>query len=144
MSNLVTLLNRLSRDSYDDFVGKDPFFGDLRTWTGPTSQLNPSIEFEEEDEGFRLSMDLPGIHKKDIKVEFSDGAIHIAGERVVKREEKKEGKFYSERSYGQFSRSFRLPEGCDTTHSKAEFADGVLNVFLPKGPNLKTRQLEIN
>ena len=75
--------------------------------------------------------DLPGLKREDISVEILDDHLVIQGERRSDREERGDGFFHSERSYGSFVRSIPLPEGTDGEAIQARFADGVLEVTVP-------------
>ena len=105
----------------------------------------PQIEMFERGGQLIVHADLPGLRKEDVKVELFDDAVTIEGERRNQREEKPEGFYRSERSYGRFFRRVPLPQGVDTADAKASFRDGVLEVTMP-APRSKTktaRKLEI-
>jgi len=88
--------------------------------------------------------DLPGLTKDDVKVELTDEALTISGERKAEKEEKREGFFRSERSYGIFYRQIPLPQGVDADKATATFTNGVLEVTIqvPKS-EARGRKLEI-
>jgi HSP20 family protein len=90
--------------------------------------FSPSVDVEENDEMFLVSVDIPGVKKDEIKIDVQGNTLRLSGER--KREAKDEG--YYERSSGRFSRSFTLPENVDASKIEAHFEDGVLRVVLPK------------
>ena len=94
----------------------------------------PPVDFVEHDHEYELTAELPGLDQKDVEIKVVNGALVILGEKKVEREEKDQGYFYSERRYGSFKRSFRLPEGVDTNKITARFDKGVLKVCLPKSP----------
>ena len=79
-----------------------------------------------------VKAELPGLKSKDIAVKLIDNTLEIMGEK--KTEEKIDRRDYLkvERSYGKFSRTIRLPEGLDGEHVTAHFADGLLEVKIPK------------
>jgi HSP20 family protein len=64
----------------------------------------------------------------EVKVEVTDDILTISGERKEEKEEKREGYYHSERSYGSFYRQIPLPDGAKTETAKAEFTDGVLEI----------------
>jgi HSP20 family protein len=105
----------------------------------------PEIEVFEREGEFVVRADLPGLKKDDIRVEATENALILEGERRKEHEERREGFYRSERSYGRFSRAIPLPEGVDTEAVKAEFKNGVLEVRLPapKRPEQRRRQIEI-
>jgi HSP20 family protein len=90
-----------------------------------------------------IKAELPDIKKEAVKVTVEDGVLTIQGERNREKEEK--GKKYHrvERSYGRFVRSFTLPDSVDAAAVKAEYADGVLNLHLPKSEKAKPKQIEV-
>jgi HSP20 family protein len=105
----------------------------------------PQVEIFERDKQLVVRADLPGIPKEDIRVEITDDALVIEGERRDEREET-EGKVYrSERVYGAFRRMIPLPEGVDVENAKSTFRNGVLEVVIPaQQMQSRRRQLEIN
>jgi hypothetical protein len=87
---------------------------------------------------------LPGLTKDDVNVEITDDAINISGERRNEDEERREGYYRSERSYGGFFRSIQLPEGANAEDANATFNNGVLEITM-EAPQLQSRgrRLEI-
>lgn len=104
----------------------------------------PKVEVLKHNGDLTVRADLPGLKKDDVKVELTDEALTISGERKEEKEEKREGYYRSERSYGSFYRCIPLPEGVKTDTAKAEFHDGVLEVTM-QVPKTEThgRLLEI-
>jgi HSP20 family protein len=106
----------------------------------------PAVEILEQNGDFVVRAELPGLTKKDVKVEITDEVLTIEGERKLEKEEKGEGFYRSERSYGTFYRAIPLPEGIEPDKAKATFTDGVLEIRLPAPPRkgaVKGRKLEI-
>ncbi len=104
-------------------------------YTGRTAELeeiSPSIDMYTEGNEVVVKADLPGVSKKDIKIDVEGNMLTISGER--KHEEKVEREHYYsfERSYGRFFRTFDLPSDLDTNKVKAHYEDGVLEVRIPK------------
>jgi len=99
---------------------------------GVTADLwRPAIEVQEKDGKLRVSAELPGVKKEDIKVNVTADALTVEGERKHEKEEKREGYYHSERSYGKFFRSIPLPEGANTDQCSAQFNNGILEVTIP-------------
>ena len=105
---------------------------------------SPEIEVRQNDGQFVVRTDLPGLKKDDVKVELTDNLLTISGERKEEKEEKREGYYRSERSYGSFYRQVPLPQGAKTDTAKADFIDGVLQITM-QAPERepKPRRLEI-
>jgi HSP20 family protein len=105
----------------------------------------PEIEVLQRSHELVIRADLPGLAKDDIKVEITDNAVTIHGERKKEHEEEKAGIYRSERSYGSFYRVVALPEGVMADQAKANFKNGVLEIAMPAPPETVTRgrKLEI-
>jgi HSP20 family protein len=111
---------------------------------GGGSRWIPPMDLVEDDEHFVVRADLPGVQEKDVNVELEDNVLTISGERKSDTEQRKEGYYRIERAYGAFSRSLTLPEGIDAEGIKASFANGVLEVRIPKPEERKPRKVAIN
>jgi len=108
------------------------------------SKWSPEIEVFEGDGNIIVRADLPGMTKDNVRVDITDTALTIEGERRDEREERREGFYRSERSYGSFHRTIPLPEGVDGDNAKAEFRDGVLEITIPAPERAqRRRQIEI-
>ena len=94
--------------------------------------LAPASEAGADDNAYRISVELPGVEEKDIHLSVEDGVVSLSGEKRTEREEKGETWFFSERQYGSFSRSFRLPPDADASKVDAKLKDGVLTISIPK------------
>jgi len=105
----------------------------------------PDLEIFERDNKFIVRVDLPGMEKEDVKIEVTHDELTIAGERKAEKEEKKEGYYRSERSYGKFYRRVAVPEHVKAENAVATFKNGVLEIEMPAipVPEVKTRTLEI-
>jgi HSP20 family protein len=105
---------------------------------------SPEVEVFERDGQLTVRADLPGLTKDDVKVEVADGVLTISGERKEEKEEKGEGFYRTERTYGKFFRRLPLPEGVKTAEAAATFKHGVLEVVMPAAKREPTgRTLEI-
>jgi HSP20 family protein len=94
--------------------------------------LAPASDASSDEAAYRITMELPGVEEKDIDLSVHDGVVSIKGEKTATREEKGETWFFTERQYGSFSRSFRLPPDADGEKVEAHLKDGVLSVTIPK------------
>ncbi len=103
----------------------------------------PAIEVAEKGNNFVVRAELPGISDKDVRVEASDNALILQGEKRIENEQTEEGGIRrTERQYGQFYRTIPLPEGADPDDARAEFKDGVLEITVPLAEN-RRRQIQI-
>lgn len=103
----------------------------------------PSVDIIEDDKEWLVKADLPEVKKEDVKVTVENGVLAITGERKFEKEEKDKKYHRIERSYGNFLRSFTLPDAADSGKVTAEFKDGVLKVHLPKSEKAKPKSVEV-
>jgi HSP20 family protein len=105
------------------------------TATAPEADvLLPSLDVRENTKTVTIEVDLPGLDEKDVSVTLADGVVTIKGERKSEREEKDDNYYLSERSFGSFLRSVRLPESVDEGKIDARFDKGVLTIVAQKKP----------
>ena len=105
-----------------------------------TNQYLLEIDMFERDGKLVVRADLPGMSKDDIKVEITDSAISIEGERKYEHEADEGGVYRSELAYGHFRREIPLPEGVKTDSATARFKDGVLEISLDASQMSKNRR----
>jgi len=111
---------------FDDIIHRSwGFAGELRPW-------NPSIDLYETPDAFILEADLPGVDAKDVKVEVEENVLILQGKRSIQHNYGSGLFYFQERRSGDFTRRLTLPESVEKEKIKAEFADGVLRVVLPK------------
>jgi len=103
----------------------------------------PAVDIRETEDAIVVHAELPGIDKKDVKVDVKDGVLTISGERNYKKDVKEENVHRVERSYGSFSRSFSLPTHVDVGKVQARLEDGVLEVRLPKTDTAKPKSIQV-
>ena len=104
---------------------------------------SPAVDIYETENELVLKADIPEVSLKDIDVRVENQTLTIAGERKFEHEESKKGFHRIERSYGNFVRSFAVPNMFDTDKISAEFHNGVLTVTLPKKEAAKPRQVKV-
>ena len=105
---------------------------------------SPAVDLSESKDGYAITVELPGTKKEDVHVECHENLLTIHGEKRNEREEKDEHRHYIERSYGSFSRSFRLPNDASEDQVKAIFKDGILTVEIPKVEERKPKTVSIS
>ncbi len=96
----------------------------LHDWLAPASEAASARD------GYEISVELPGVGEDDIDVLVEGGVLTVRGEKKSQREESGDTWYFSERQYGAFSRSFRLPEDADPEKVSADLRDGVLNIHV--------------
>jgi len=145
-SEIDRLFDRFSRGFPSLSMGRDLFDWDPFRGSGGTfSVTSPHVDVSETDKSYEISAELPGLDEKDIKVELKDDVLTLSGEK--KEESEKEEKDYhvSERRFGSFRRSFRLPSGVDQDNVSADFKNGVLKIAMPKSATAqkKSRRIDV-
>ncbi len=105
--------------------------------------LAPAMDMAETESGYQLTAELPGLDADDVQVTVANGMLTISGEKKEEAGDKKPGYVMSERRYGAFRRSFRLPEEIDADAIAAEFSKGVLTLTLPRSETARTEQKTI-
>src|SRR5690242_19747238 len=112
----------------------------------PTQTLRrwlPATDVVEREDGYVLSIDLPGLSESDVKIELEDNVLTVSGERRSQSEAAKDGYCRVERAFGSFTRRLTLPEGVDGDAIAASFDKGVLEISIPKPEARKPRRIEI-
>jgi HSP20 family protein len=124
-------------------TGSRDFFSQMGNAAGDWS---PAIEAFQRGNEFVIRADVPGMNRQDLHVEVGDDAITVHGERKHDRQEEREGVFWTERSYGSFTRVIPLPPGAITDSAKATFNNGVLEIVLqaPSAEARRGRRLDIS
>jgi len=124
-------LGRLLDDGGSGLAGED------------ATQWAPSVDIRETDDALLVQAELPGINKKDVKVEVHEGMLTISGERRYEKDVKEKNVHRVERAYGSFSRSFSLPSNIDGDKVEAKMKDGVLEVRLSKRETARPKAIEV-
>lgn len=128
-------------DPLDDvFKG---FFRPVRIEGAPDVQIK--MDVKEDDKGYTVHAEIPGVKKEDIHVTIDSNQVSISAE-VKQEKEVKEGEkvLRSERYYGKVARSFTVASDIDDAASQAKYADGVLELVLPKKAAAASKKLKIN
>jgi HSP20 family protein len=133
IDTLQSEFNRL----FDSFLGNG-----TRSAVGARRWV-PAMDLVETDDHLVLRADLPGLSKEDVNIEVKDNVLTVSGEREAERRDDADGYYRVERAFGGFSRSLSLPHGVSADGIDAEFADGVLEVRIPKPEERKPHRVEI-
>jgi HSP20 family protein len=112
----------------------------------PTMEMGwaPAIDVFEKEDKFVVKAELPGMKEEDIDISVVGDTLTIKGERKAESEVEEEDYYYCERSYGSFSRSIAIPSNVDAKKIEANYNDGVLEVSLPKTPEVKPKKISVS
>ena len=149
----ITRRNELSRNERNDW--NDPWermrellrwdpFNEMTRDRGPNQMMAPAFDVRETEDAYLIEADLPGFDEQDVDVSVSGNRLTVSGKRENKSENKRESYYYSERSYGSFSRSFVLPDGTDSDRIEADMKNGVLTLQVPKAAATQPRKIQLS
>jgi HSP20 family protein len=130
---------------WDPFTDMNRLHNELlgRQTAGPVLGFRPSVDVYEDDSEILLQAELPGMRSEDVDVDVEDGMLTISGERKIDEERDKKGYHITERSFGRFTRSFKLPNTVDFEKIDAQMNNGLLEVHLPKRESSKPRKIAV-
>ena len=117
-----------------------------KTGNGESAALaewTPVVDLSEDDQGYLVLAELPGIARDQVKIRVEDGRLVFAGRRVFEQSQHGRKHHRVERAYGAFRRSFLLPEDTDVEKIHADFKDGLLRIHLPKRESALPRRIEV-
>jgi HSP20 family protein len=141
MSN-IRLLDPVFGDSFDNAVRR--FLAPLAV-DAEAPALKMRVDVTENDQAYAVKADIPGVKKEDINVRIDGNVVQIDAEARSEKESKGNGDkvLRSERYYGTISRTFSLAQDVDEGKVEAKYADGVLNLTLPKKAVAASRKIAI-
>lgn len=118
---------------------------DLGNAFSSNALLKPNVDISESEKAYNVTVEVPGVNEKDIKLEISNGTLTISGEKKLKNEQKDKNFYRVESSYGSFQRVLSLPEDVNVDDIGAEFKNGVLTLTMPRKalPKSDVKRIEI-
>ncbi len=127
-----------------EFMRMDPGEGLLAPlWDKVSSSFVPAFDVRETKEAFEYRADVPGVDPKDLDVRVTADRLIVTGKRTAEKSEHGDTYYTYERSYGSFTRKFRVPDGAEPDAVQARLKDGVLRIVLPKKPEAKPRHVPV-
>ncbi len=139
------MLPSLTRKEFRPFYLGSIFDDDFFPVTSRGS--SPAVNIREDDKRFILDLAVPGMDRKDMKIDINENLLTISAETKNESEETNDGYKRKEFNYSSFCRSFQIPENVNTDKIEANYKDGILSVMLPKVTEEKnkiTRQIKIS
>jgi HSP20 family protein len=109
----------------------------------PLTRWTPPCDVFETGKEIVIKAELPGLKKEEVNVSVENNLLTIWGERKFEEETRRENYHRIEFAYGQFRRSFTLPQFVDTAKITAGFKEGILTLLLPKREEAKPKQIEV-
>ena len=129
----------LWQDDFNRMVHQ--FFGDSDT--SLAGAFNPALDVEENEEGFTLHVELPGVKPDQVDVSIEENVLTVAGQRDFYSDANAEGFKRIERRFGRFHRAVRLPDRVDPDKIEAAYRDGLLTITVPKAESAKPRRIQV-
>ena len=126
--------NRNMHNLFNDFFNSDEEF---------ESSWSPRVDVVELEDKFEFSAELPGISKDNVKLELNENILTISGEKSQDNEGSDRNIHFTERFFGSFHRSFRIPAPVDSGKIEAAFENGILRITLPKSEESKPKLIDI-
>lgn len=137
-----------------DLLRIDPFFHALdpllpglrvasRRRAKPRADFVPRFEVREDEHGYRLFADLPGVADADLDIQLDGSELTVRGKRDKAESAEGETLHFFERSFGEFSRTFKLPDEADPDGVEARLERGVLTIKVPKRASAKPRKIRV-
>jgi HSP20 family protein len=130
----------------------DPFQG-LRLFEDAVTRLMsepsagrpwaPAVDIMESEDSITLKADVPDVRIEDLDIRVENNTLTLRGHRKFEKDEKVKGYHRIERSYGEFVRTFALPNTVDNERVAADYKNGVLAITLPKKEAAKPRQVKV-
>ena len=121
---------------FDQFFGRG---GDEET----SAVWAPRTDLSETEDVYRIRLDVPGMTKEDITINLQNNTLTVSGERTSERSDEGEEYVRVERAFGNFHRTFTLPDAVDPDNVGAVYDEGVLTINVPKTEESTRRQIEI-
>ena len=137
--NLINLLHQ----DLDQIAGRR--FGVAGSDSNGSSVADwaPAVDIVEEKDRYLLRADVPGVKPEHIAVNMENGMLTVSGERHDESTKESQGMRRVERVTGKFYRRFSLPDTADAKEISAKSADGILEVVIPKQPEVQARRITV-
>jgi len=135
--DIVTLQDRINHLFEDEVAGNRP--GSLASF----DSWYPAVDIFDTKDEYVFKLEVPGLSKEDVNVEFHNHVLTIKGEKKEDREIKKENYHRIESFSGSFSRSFTLPKNADAGKIDASMKNGILELRIAKAEETKAKAIPI-
>ena len=141
------MLPTIRRRSYVPFFMPGIFDDDFFPVSANSKVSKPAVNIREDKRNFMLDLAIPGMDKKDIRIDLNEDVLTISSETRNESEESSNGYKRREFTCSSFCRSFQVPENVDKNKIEASYKDGILNITLPKMEEEKhkmSRQVKVS
>ena len=142
---MLARINRRYVPTYWDDFFNDTFHNSFNN--AACNGTSPAVNVVEDDKDFRIDVAVPGLSRKDFRIDLENELLTISSEQKEDKEDKKHNYMRREFSYSSFKRSFQLPDTIDQENIKASHDAGILTIQLPKKKEVvqkAAKQIEIS
>lgn len=152
----MNIVRRSRKDVWDDHAKElDRIRREIDELFDPTARMffsdglfdreySPAMDVVENDDAFLVSIDVPGVDRKDLEISVADNVLTVKGEKKDSRNRKDRKYFRKESWEGSFQRTLSLPAGVDSDKISAKLTDGVLSISLQKREEAKPKQISVS
>lgn len=121
----------------------NPFFDDMfDDWNAVSDSKFPPVDVYETSDNYILEAELPGYQESDLELHVENHTLHLSSKRRMPRHEQN-SYLIKERAYVPFERTFSLPEHVDESAIKANFANGLLTIEMPKRVPVQPKRIDV-
>ena len=121
----------------------EDFFSPLMPSNNTQAFATPQMEWHENDKGYLISFDIPGMKPEDIKIDLKENTLQVSAERKFSSEKKEGDSVRSEKFYGTYQRVIELPRDVDAENVQADYSNGVLELLIPKTEKAQAKNIQI-
>ncbi len=126
-----------------DLMNWDPFREMSALASHPAAAFVPSVEIKETKDAYVFRADVPGVKESDLDITLTGNRLTIAGKREGEKQEQTDTFYAYECSYGEFTRSFTLPDGVDPNAVHADLKEGILTLSVGKLPQAQAKKIAV-
>jgi len=134
LSQLHEEIDRFFNNTFRGFGMTPSGFGSPLASGLAEGLLKPTVDISATEKEYKITVEVPGVDEKDVKLELLNDTLTISGEKKQEKEEKGKNYYCMERSYGTFQRTLSLPEDAEQEKIQASFKRGILNIQIPRKP----------
>jgi len=137
-------MSLLTKKSYPVADLWDDFFDSSRSAGRINQERLAPVDVTADDKNIYVRVELPGVKKEDVHVNFEDGILSITGTKHETNQKEDQDVYYKETYHGEFQRRFTVGRDVNFEQANASLKEGVLNISLPKAKQSAQKKLNIN
>jgi HSP20 family protein len=135
--------NSLTNEPFNNFRFFEDAVTRLMSEPRAARPWSPAVDIMEGEDSLTLKADLPDVKIEDIDIRVENNTLTLSGHRKFEKDESVKGIHRIERSFGEFTRTFVIPNTVNNEQVSADYNNGVLTIKLPKKEAAKPRQVKV-